>query len=342
MKVLLLQEMSGVHSELKKGLLNNGVDVAIATLGDGFKKYQSDIFLGNNANTATASFDRLITQLRLIDRLKKYDIIQTISPDPFHKLISRLMDKLVLEKTKTVYVAAGSDPVYRYHVQDLKYYPPHDEFKNEKKYNFFKNKLSHFDKIIPVCWEYEYSMIEAGFITEEIIPFPIEIRPLRVSKSTRKIRVFHPLNRTNLNFDFKGTLIIQEAFNILAKRFGDVAEFICKGNMTHVEYDNFTDSVDLIVDQLYSYSYGMSAAYGLAKGKVVFSGLEDVAKKGHYSNCPIVNVLPTVEDVVEKVSYFIENSTERNLLSERSRKFAEDYHDTNVVAKRYLDVYAHL
>ncbi|WP_312083563.1 hypothetical protein [Epilithonimonas hominis] len=342
MKILLLQEMSGVHTELKKGLVNLGVDVAIATLGDGFKKYQSDIFLGNNANNATASFDRVFTQLRLIDRLKKYDIIQTISPDPFHKLISRLMDKLVLEKSKTVYVAAGSDPVYRYHVQELKYYPPHDEFKNEEKYRSFKDKLSHFDKIIPVCWEYEYSMTKAGFMTEEIIPFPIEIRPLRLSKATRKIRVFHPLNRTNLNFDFKGTLIIQEAFKILTKRYGDVAEFICKGNMTHVEYDNFTDSADLIVDQLYSYSYGMSAAYGLAKGKVVFSGLEDVIKKGHYANCPIVNVLPTVEDVVEKVGYFIENNTERNILSERSRKFAEYYHDTNIVAKRYLDIYLQL
>jgi len=40
MKVLLLHEMSGVHTELKKGLLAIGVEAQIATFGDGWKSYK--------------------------------------------------------------------------------------------------------------------------------------------------------------------------------------------------------------------------------------------------------------------------------------------------------------
>lgn len=342
MKVLLLQEMSGVHTELRKGLRDLGVHADIATLGDGFKNYKSDIYLGDNRNRLLSNFSRVIHQLNLLNKIDEYDIVQTISPNPFNKLIASWMISRVFKNAKSIYIAAGSDPIYRYHVQELDYYPPHDEFKNDLKYANFKNHLKKFDAIIPVCWEYQYAMRQSGFNPLELVPFPISIPKRKSSLRGGKIIVFHPLNRTNLNYDFKGTLLIQEAFRVLRQKYHGVAEFICKGNMNHKEYDTFTDDVDLIVDQVYSYSYGMSAAYGLAKGKVVFSGMEQKIKQGHYTDAPIINLLPDVQHIVESISLFIDDDAKRKEVSNTSRLFAEQYHDTKKVANTYMKIYEKL
>lgn len=339
MKVLLLHEMSGVHTELRKGLRYHGIEADIATLDTSFRKYETDIFLGSNKDSLYGNISRVANQLLLIPKLKKYDIIQVLSQNPFHKVIARLMENLVYSGKKTVYIAAGSDAIYRQFVQDLDYYPPHDEFKNNKKFAQLSNKLKTFSNIVPVCWEYEYAMKCAGFHTEDVVPFPISIGKQKVkNNNNNKLKVFHPQNRSLLHYDFKGTLLIQEAFHILKKKYSDV-EFIIKGKMSHKEYDLFTDEMDIIVDQCYSYTYGMSAAYGLAKGKVVLSGLEEIAKKGHYKECPIINIKPDVSDIVEKLSYLIENRKEINVISEASRSFAEKYHDYKKVAEKYIKIY---
>ena len=342
MKVLLFQEMSGVHTELKKALMNIGIEAHIATHGDGFKRYSSDIQLGSISGSLGSHFDRIKSQFSLARKFDNYDVIQTISPNPFYRPASIFLDKILFNADcKKVYVAAGSDAIYREHVRELGYYPPHDWFHNSKRYNHLKRHLNNFDHIVPVCWEYKYSMEQAGFSPEPVIPFPIDLEKFKPSSRNgrRKIRFFHPLNRSNLKYDFKGTLIIQKAFKILEERYSDVAEFICKGNMTHKEYDVFTDSVDVIVDQLYSYSYGMSAALGLAKGKVVFSGLEVDTHVDHFKECPVINTKPDVFDLISKIEMLILRDISLIDIQHESRNFAEKNHCAIKVASSFIKLY---
>ncbi|MET3730532.1 hypothetical protein [Moheibacter stercoris] len=348
MKVLLLQEMSGVHTELRNGLREIGIDADIATLGDGFKNYDTDIFLGNSNPNIIGAFNRVYHQFKTIKKILDFDIIQSISPSPYVSYLDNLIDDILTKNKKKIYIAAGSDPVYLNYVRNLDYFPPHVHFdrwndhERFKQFEQFKQKLNNsYNRIIPVCWEYKYAMNMAGLKTEDIIPFPINTdKYVPTKRNNRKLRVFHPLNRNNLKYDFKGTLIIQKAFSILEKKFPNV-EFIVKGNMNHKEYDHFTNDVDIIVDQCYSYSYGMSAAYGLSKGKVVLSGLEDIVKNDniHYQECPIINITPSEEIIVDKIERFLEDENYLNDISIRSRSFAEKYHDKNIVAMKYEQIY---
>lgn len=341
MKILLLHEMSGVHTELKNGLIKLGVHVDIATYGDGWKKYKSDIHLGKTDPSISSHIERLLRQTLLINRIKSYDVIQLISPNPFYRPISPILEKLIFNNDrKIVYIAAGSDAIYRKYVKQLKYYPPHN-WEESHNYRDLKNMLELIDHVVPVCWEYEYCMQQAGVETEPLMPFPIDLSRFHPKKlaTNKKIVIFHPLNRTDLRYDFKGTLIIQKAFERLRKKHGDAAEFICAGGMPHSEYEKLTERVDIIVDQAYSYSYGMSAAYGLANGKVVLSGMEERARVMHYTSSPIINIKPDVDDIENKIDALIRNRKQIQHIGEQSRAFAEAFHCNLKVAERFLEIY---
>lgn len=343
MKILLLHEMSGVHTELRDGLRKIGVDADIATYGDGWKKYPSDIYLGSTGPGIKSNISRALNQVNLVRRLSKYDVIQILSPKPFYRPLSYILESLAFAgNQKKIYMAAGSDAIYRNHIRQLNYYPPHDWFENKKEYSHLNRMLKKFDSIVPVCWEYKYCMQKEGFDVDKIMPFPINLEkniPRGVGVNA-KIKVFHPLNRDNLNFDFKGTLLIRAAFNELTDKYGDVAEFICAGGMSSTDYSTLTDGVDIIVDQAYSYSYGMSAAYGLAKGKVVLSGMEPIVRPGnYYKKCPIINILPSVEDIKIKIEKLIVNRYEIARISEASRDFAENFHCHLKVAEKFIKLY---
>lgn len=347
MRVLLLHEMSGVHTELKAGFQKLGIDAKIATYGDGWKKFGSDFDIGSADDKFSSNLDRLIKQTSSIGKFKDFDVIQTISPNPFYRPIGRILEKIIFSgDRKIVYVAAGSDAIYRRHVKDLDYFPPHDWFESSSKVNRLKEMLSNVDEIIPMCWEYKYCMQKAGFKTKNVIPFPINLSEKKVNKLGRsgKIRFFHPLNRDNYEkFDFKGTKIIKRAFSELAEKYKDIAEFNCAGGMSHDKYDAFTDEMDVIVDQAYSFSYGMSAAYGLSKGKIVLSGLEQITKDcDYYRDCPILNIKPNVEAIKSKIEYILQNRNRLSILSEESRGFAEKYHAHTIVAERYLQIYRNI
>ncbi len=342
MKVLLFHEMSGVHTELKKGLMSIGIETHIATHGDSFKKYSSDISLGSISGSLVSHLDRLKCQFLLAKQFGKYDVVQVISPDPFYKPVSSIFNSVLARSDcNKIYIAAGSDAIYRKHVRELEYYPPHDWYDDPKKYQTLKKSLQSYEHIIPVCWEYKYAMEQAGFSPSPVIPFPIDLEQFKPKprQGRKKIIFFHPLNRIHLEHDFKGTLIIQDAFKILAEKYSDVADFICKGNMTYQEYDAFTDNVDVIVDQLYSYSYGMSAALGLAKGKVVISGLEQGISVEHFKECPIINSKPNVADLVRKIEILILDKSAINRMQIESRFYAEKYHCSTKVAEQFAKIY---
>ena len=85
----------------------------------------------------------------------------------------------------------------------------------------------------------------------------------------------------------------------------------------------------------------MSAAYGLAQGKVVLSGLEDPASSyGHYVDCPVVNLRPDVEQIVSVLEDLILDRPRVRRIGEASRVFAERHHDHLRVGQQFIDIYS--
>jgi hypothetical protein len=342
-KVLLFHEMSGVHTELKKGLLAIGIDARIATFGDGWKSYTTDISLGNLNGLFNGAVSKTIHQARLIQQISSFDVVQSVSPTPFFRPINRAFIDLMADKgCRIFYLAAGSDAIYRKHVRDFPYFPPHDWYENDKEYSRLDYLLRRSSGIIPVCYEYEYCMRKDNRNPHETIPFPVDISAHIPSKLATgvKLKVFHPLNRLDPNNDFKGSRAIKSVFERLSSKYSDAAEFIISGGLPYQEYDRITNEVDIIVDQTNSMSYGMSAAYGLAKGKVVISGLEEATKSiAHYRECPIINVQPDPCDLEQKLEALLINRSRIRELGEKSRSFAEKFHDHKKVAEVFAGIY---
>lgn len=330
---------------LKKGLERLGHKVDVATYGDGFKFFSSDINIGSLSASASSHVSRAVRNTALALSFKNYDVVQVISPEPFYRPISGALIGLLRRCTAIkIFVAAGSDAIYRNHIRDLDYYPPHDWFVNTKKYQKLKNMLNSFDAVVPVCWEYKYCMEKAGISTKDLIPLPINLINLRNEKalSSEKIRVYHPINRVNHSHDFKGTLLIVEAFKKLEENYGEIADFTAQGGMPYSEYLEVSEKADIVVDQAYSYSYGMSAAIALSQGKVVLSGLEDkTLSVEHYKESPVINIIPDKDDIENKISKLLDKKVISEI-GQAGRLFAEKYHDSLAVAKRYENVYMSL
>ncbi len=343
MRILLLHEMSGVHTNLKAGLELLGHDVDIATYGDGWKRFPTTLYIGNEGHSFGDHLSRAIGNLKLITKLNQYDIIQVISPNPFYRPISRILTKYFgMARAKKIYVAAGSDPIYRAHVRKLKYYPPHDWFHDKKLYRRAVRFVREFDAIVPVCWEYFFCMREAGFKTEDVIPLPVPSLAQPLASNSKKVTIFHPLNRINCEFDFKGSILIQDALSRIQKKYGTYVQVIVAGGLPYEKYVKLSATADVVIDQAYSYSYGMSAAIALSQGKVVLSGCEGETKEFEfYRQCPVVNITPSVVEIENSLLALLEER-DLSIRKKESFDFASNFHDRAVVAQRYADLYGSL
>ena len=70
----------------------------------------------------------------------------------------------------------------------------------------------------------------------------------------------------------------------------------------------------IFLDQLYAYDQGYNALEAMAKGKVVFTGAEKEWLEYYdlEENSVVINALPDVNYLVEKLSVLIENPEEIN------------------------------
>ncbi|HLW33997.1 MAG TPA: hypothetical protein VKX40_17185, partial [Aequorivita sp.] len=99
MKILLVGEYSRLHNSLKEGLQALGHEVILASTGDHFKKFPSDILLKRRFNSGiTKKFKVGIYKIFGIDitsiflkkqffshkeKFKNFDVVQLINESPF-------------------------------------------------------------------------------------------------------------------------------------------------------------------------------------------------------------------------------------------------------------------
>ena len=79
MKILLIGEFSGLHHNLKDGLMELGHEVTLASTGDGWKRFPSDINWLSNRKGRIGNLETLFNQYLLSKKLKGYDVVQFIS-----------------------------------------------------------------------------------------------------------------------------------------------------------------------------------------------------------------------------------------------------------------------
>lgn len=294
MKILLIGEFSGLHENLRDGLIELGHEVTIASTGDGWKGFKPDIDLGNiYFRGSLAKMERALTPFLKLRNFKQYDVIQFINA----RTLNRLCNMMFIRKMKLVnnniyaLVAGKSAVTTKYCLENLPYSPYHifpeergycDAMdclvrgRLQKKYlNAEIRLLKHFKGIIPTSPSYAVS--HEGVIPNlcNMIKMPINIKKHSLKKGERKtgrIKILYGLNR---ECD-KGHFFIYGALKKLQETHGLCFDVEYVERLPYIEYLKSLDSCDILIDQCKSFEYGMNALIGLAKGKVVLSGAEQL------------------------------------------------------------------
>lgn len=353
MKILLLGENSGLHKNLKEGLIELGHDVKIASNGDGWKKIDADISLRYKNKYLNREINKFISPFMNIKNLTNNDVIQFV--EPFVVRQSTFPNKLYLDyilknNDKSFLSACGSDSFFwKESRKKMKYGPFDDNIKYDlkgkphwndkpKMYKYNKYLAEKVNGIIPIMYEYEIAYEEFQN-RKENIAIPINIEKIKYEDNTvsnNKLVIFHGLSR----YGFKGTKYVEEAFDILRKKYPNDLELIIDGKMPLDEYLKVMKKANVIIDQVNSYSMGLNALFALAQGKVVLGGAEPESIKSlNYDSCPAINVNPSVNSIVKEIENLLERKKEITELGFKGRNFVEKHHNYIDIAKKYIDTW---
>nr|CAD6596176.1 hypothetical protein RKHAN_00232 [Rhizobium sp. Khangiran2] len=348
MKILLLGEFSGFHSNLRRGLQALGYRADLFGRRDGFKKIDVDLDLDFKGKSISSFLGTLKARLSIGRRAEGYDVVQLVNSILFMDMpvFNEIIMADLLRRSDNVFLSAcGTDPLYMQKARSLMRYTPIESWLKEDKrssrhpleWTYYRKWHSYVcrnvEGIIPVGFDYSICYKNQQNI-RRTIPLPIMIDDFAYNaiRVAGRIVVLHGLIRPGS----KGTKHITSAFDLLDRKYPGKFEFISVGSLPLQEYLRVMERAHILVDQANSYSYGMNAVQALAMGKVVLSGMEPEALQDlGLQSSPVVNILPNAEQIADA----IENIAEADALRARgewSRRYAEEVHDARKVAARYL------
>ena len=171
MKILLLGEYSGIHKNLKEGLLELGHECEVASGGDMWKKIDTDINLVPRFSGIIGKAEYRINFLKLLKNIEKYDVVHLVNPFaiPWKFFPATYFTKKISELSNLYLSAAGDDAYFwRFGKKKLAYGPFNDVLKyDEKATSYFMESDESFNHnnsiiqycrgIIPIMYEYEIS-----------------------------------------------------------------------------------------------------------------------------------------------------------------------------------------
>lgn len=355
MRILLVGEFSGLHKNLKEGLIELGHKVDIASAGDGWKNIDGDIFFGAHRTGILGRVERIINIFKALPELKNYDVVQFISPVVFPRQlgINHLVVNYILKKNGKVFLVGAGATAQNTAIADFcekkyKYPQLYDEVvktnaklwsqsKEGRKYN--KWFLSKINGYIPIMYEYAQGYRDISYDKLcPTIPIPMNIDKITYEDNVieDKVVIFHGLNREGV----KGTPLIRQAMERLQKNYPDKVDCIIDGKMPLDEYLLLLRKTNVVVDQVYTVSNGVNAVYNLAMGKVVVGGGEpEFLEEFGLDDSPLVCIQADSDNIYHQLEQIVKNKKLILKHGKASRKFAEEVHDYRKVAKQYLSAW---
>ncbi|WP_430934934.1 glycosyltransferase [Saccharicrinis sp. 156] len=358
MKVLLLGEFSGMHQNLAIGLRKFGVDVTVASDGDGWKNYPRDIDLSRDIKRN--SFLYLLKLLRNIPNLSGYDVVQLNCPKPFNATatFNRIAFNFLKQLNKNIFLGAhGMDTRYISFALDgkLKYSvfqipsiqnDPHiKELRNLIKY---KSELKLNDKIASqskgiIASSIGYYLSYTDYFSSKTTYIPLSIDTTKytytstIGDNPQKIKFF--LGMMEGRIVRKGTDIIHKVLLELKRRYPNDVELTIVKSVPFNEYQNLLNSSHVLCDQMYAYGIGLNGLIAQAKGLIVCGGADEEMYKalGEQNNKPIVNINVSEDEMLKSFEFLIKNKDKLKEISIKNRAFVVKHHDSKTVANRYIE-----
>lgn len=353
MKILLLGNYSGLGSTLKEGLEQLGEKPILAANGDGWKNIPgADMPIFNTKYHNR--FDRFLQsgiKPRFDRRFEEYDVVQVPGPDVFIWYTGKTPFKHLFERNHKVFINAAGNDYYLYEAwknksfeYDYYLYDDNDEacewsdgktlaskMMNRRCEYVMKNAYG----IIPVIpYEYELPYKQFPNLRKPILlPVNLDKIKYRPNKLNNKLVIFHGINRVK----DKGSNYINEAMDLIQKRYPDQVECIVADRMPYNDYLKTIERANVIVDQCKGFGYGLNACIAMAKGKVVLSGAEQRVIENIDKQCPIFNIRPISEQIYNVLKHLMDHSNEIEEMGYQSRKYVERNHNYIDVAEQYIN-----
>ena len=358
MKVLLLGDYSGLHVNLAKGLRRIGIDVSVASNGDGWKNIPRDIDLRQPTKFKQVRYAYKL--LKNLPKLKGYDIVQLISPN---FLISRpslsniYFNMLKGENEHFFCCACGMEYHYiKYALTGrLKYsvfYIP--EVQNDGYIKGLKDKVNTPDvkKLDFNVYDYCKGIISTSngyyhayknYYPEKttFIPLPIDTEEhsymSTIENNTCTIKFFLGLMKEREKL--KGTDRIYSVLKKMEKKYPNDIELNIANSIPFREYTKLLNESHVLCDQLYAYGIGMNGLIAQSKGLIVGGGADPEMYDflGENDNRPIIDLNTSDDKMFQSLEMLIENKSKLKEHSLKSRAFVVDNYDSVKVAKQYVD-----
>ena len=361
MKILLLGEYSNLHVALAEGLRRLGHQVTVISNGNKWRGYKRDIDLCREGTGKWAAVKYVAKLLTLLPRLRGYDVVQLINPDFLELKAERefAIFRYLRRNNRSIFVGAyGCDWYWVHSGITMKLFRYGDFYIGDKmrddiftrRYiNEFigtaKGELSQYIDSncdgIPTCL-YEYQKCYEQFFPHKtrFIPLPIQIPEGDFStelKEPGKVRFF--IGMDSERDVYKGTDVMNEALKIVEQKYPDRCVVVRTQRVPYDEYIKLTESCDCILDQLYSYTPAINALVAMAKGIVCIGGGEpenyEIINETELR--PIINVLPSKEDVAKELEKIILHPEQLKELKRQSIEYVRRHHDNVKVAQQYVD-----
>ena len=378
MKILLVGEFSRLHNSLKEGLLTLGHEVILVNNGDGFKNFPADISIRANffkskvGNIPRQIWFRIFKyDLALLEhgirfwwvsrKLKNFDVVQLINESPIQtisKLELFLLKRLFKQNQKVFLLCCGIDYVTVNHMLQQKdrysvmnpYFEGIPEAKKQYDYFFdfvdkphqkihkllYKNIrgviASDLDYVRPLQGNQKYLGIIANPInTDKIVAIE--------NKISDKINIFLGINTGN-SFK-KGVPFFEKAIAIIQEKYPSEVVVTITHDIPYSQYQKHFEKAHILLDQVYCFDQGYNALEAMAKGKVVFTGAETEFLNQYQlkENEVAINALPNVDDLVQKMSYLIENPSEIERIGKNAVQFILNEHHYVAQAEKYVEVW---
>lgn len=367
MKILIIGEYSGFSNNLCKGFKQLGHEACAFNWGDNFKNIPSeDGSVSINVKNyklfgyeikRTHYIRRLFSLMKLkrIIRMKKnkYDCALIINPEfiKTNKLslnpypTKKEVKSMLLNKDMIFLSACGNDYIFNSYLQHRE--KTSDYIRNKFNANLnitkaqFLNIIDSIKGIIPVMVDYADAyrkfQLDYNYRIFKTIPLPFESKIHKCnSKNSQPIKIFHGVSR----IQEKGSDIILDALRKTKETYGDLISINIVRNVPLNQYLLLMEKSDIIIDQCYGYSYGMNTIEALSMGKVVLSGNEPTnAPEFGVEYCPVINIRPSVENIVEELSILINNPDKIEQLAQQSQYYFSKVHDHIKVAKKYIKLF---
>ena len=374
MKILLLGEYSNLHNSLKQALLNMGHEVLLVGNGDGFKKYETDILI--KSHLADYSLFNLIARLfmkifkinifdieiyfrakKILSKLRGFNVVQLINENSFKTsplLEIKLLKQIFQNNNNVFLLSCGVDSVSVKHAMSkkLKYSiltPLFEDASLKKKYE----PILKYDKENYLALGKFVQKNIKGIISSDLdyhipylnkkkylgmIPNPINTQKIKyygINKS-KKISILHAINSSNKIK--KGNRFFEEALKIIDEKFKDKISINTTYDLPYIEHLENLKKCDILLDMVYAYDQGYNALEAMAMGKIVFTGAEDEWLKLYNikEDTVVINAVPNTMRIVEKLVWLIENPKMLKSISVNARKFIENNHDFEKIAKKYI------